>query len=417
MSKLVLVLLLLAPFVAWDSTLYLLRRQGEQSPQYQRQVREYFSTEEIATGREHVLRHNVLFPSYRVIFYAFFGLLLFLGLGARLEAALLPWVGGRWYLALPLFILILLTARLLLHLPLSAYAEFGIERELGLSTITPGLWLADRLKSLALSWLFACLVALPVLGLIRAMPRLWPLAAAAVVIALTAVSIWISPWLIAPLFNRFTRIEGELAGQVELLADRAGMPLHQVYQMDASRRSKYPNAYFTGLGNSRRVVLYDTLVETMDRDEVLVVVAHELAHWKLGHVRLSFLLEAAGVTVGLWLFWGLLQLPALRQFFGVPGPASLVVLVLLPFLIALAGTVTAPLAAAVSRRFERQADRMSLRLTEDPPAFIDVQKKLVRQSQSDLLQPRLIHLFYGTHPRAVERIEMAERFSRREAAD
>ncbi|MEA1997664.1 MAG: M48 family peptidase, partial [Gemmatimonadota bacterium] len=182
--------------------------------------------------------------------------LLFCGLGAGIESSLLPVVGGRWYYALPLFILALLVARTLLYMPVSAYSEFVIERQMGLSTITLATWLNDRLKSILLNWVIVSAVAMPVIALVRAMPRAWPWPAAAVVLAISAFGIWISPWVIDPLFNKFTPPEDEaLAESIRKLSGEAGLRVKQVYVMDASRRSLYLNAYFTGLGNSRRVVL------------------------------------------------------------------------------------------------------------------------------------------------------------------
>ena len=412
MSKVILALILLSPFVAWDAALYFMQSRGDRSIERQGEILRHFTQKEISTGREHVLRHNRLFPFYRLLFYAFYAALLFAGLGARLENSLLPLAGGRWQLALPLFILVILTARTLLYMPVSAYSEFVIEREMGLSTISVGLWLADRLKTLVLSWVIISLVAFPVLALVKGLPRLWPIPAAAVVLAISAFGIWISPWIIDPLFNKFTPLEDiELAERIREASSQAGLTVKQIYVMDASRRSLYLNAYFTGLGNSRRVVLYDTLVKECNRDEVLSVVAHELGHWKENHILKGFILETIGVFLGLWLLWALLDSGRAREFFGLPVPSSLVLLVLLPFLSSLAETVTAPLISAVSRHFERQADCASLELTHDPAAFIEVEKKLVRYAKADLLQPVLIHDFYGSHPLPEERIRMAEKYA------
>jgi len=417
MPKILLVILLLTPFVAWDVAVWVMRNRGDCSVERRTEILRHFTEEDIQRGRDHILRHNRLFPFYRMLFYAFYAALLFAGLAARLEGSLLGMVGGRWYLALPLFIFVLLSARTLLYMPLSAYSEFVIERELGLSTISVGLWLTDLLKSLLINWVIISLVAYPVLGLVKALPRVWPLPAAAVVLAISAFTIWISPWLIDPLFNKFTPVEDEeLARKIRQTSAEAGLKVEQVYVMDASRRSLYLNAYFTGLGNSRRVVLYDTLIRECNTGEILSVVAHELGHWKAKHILKGFLLEAIGVFVGLWLLWFLLNLESARSFFGLSSPSSLVLLVLLPFLTSLAGTVSAPLVSAISRRFERQADRTALELTADPVAFIEVEKKLVRKAKADLLRHKLLHLFYGSHPLPEERIRMAENFSAKREA-
>ncbi|HUU29546.1 MAG TPA: M48 family metallopeptidase [archaeon] len=413
MPKILLVILILAPFIAWDAAVYVMRQQGDRSLERRSEVLRHFTQDDIKTGRDHLLRHNRLFPFYRLLFYAFYTALLFGGLGVRLENSLLQPVGGRWYLALPLFILALLAARTLLYMPVSAYSEFVIEREMGLSTISVGLWLSDRLKSLLLNWVIVSLVAFPLLALVKALPRFWPVPAAVVVLAISAFGIWISPWVIDPIFNKFTPLEDKnLTDSIRTVSAEAGLTVRQVYVMDASRRSLYLNAYFTGLGNSRRVVLYDTLVRECDPDEVLSVVAHELGHWKANHIMKGFLIEAAGVFLGFWLLWALLNNGAVRGFFGLPGPSSMVLIVLLPFLTSFTGTLTAPFVSAISRRFERQADRIALELTDNSRAFIELEKKLVRKAKADLLQPELIQLFYGSHPLPEDRIRMAEDFSR-----
>jgi len=414
MVKILLVVLLLAPFVAWDAAVFLMRARGDTDPGRRAEILRHFSEEDIETGRSHITRHNRLFPFYRLLFYAFYIVLLFGGLAARLESMLLPLTGGRWYLALLLFVLILLAARTLLYMPLSAYSEFVIQRQAGLSTITLSTWLADRAKSLLLNWMILSLVALPVIALVKALPQLWWLPASAVVLAVSAFGIWISPWVIDPLFNKFTPLEDEeLSGQIQALSAEAGLAVQHVFVMDASRRSLYLNAYFTGLANSRRVVLYDTLVRECTGAEVLSVVAHELGHWKHRHILKGFLLETVGVLVGMLLLWWLLGSSGCREFFGLSSRSSLVLLVLLPFLISLASTLSAPLISAVSRRFERQADRTALELTDEPQAFIELEKRLVRRAKADLLQPRLLHIFYGSHPLPEERIRAAGEYSSR----
>jgi len=408
MSKVLLVILLLAPFVAWDMAVYLMRERGDTTPERRAEILRYFTAEDIEIGRNHITRHNDLFPFYRLLFYSFYIVLLFGGLAARLESALLPMAAERWYLALPLFVLTVLAVRTLLYMPLSAYSEFVIQREAGLSTITVGLWLADRVKILLLNWLILSLVALPVIALVKALPQLWWLPASAVVLAISAFGIWISPWVIDPLFNKFTPLEdSELSGRIRATSAEAGLPVKQVYVMDASRRSLYLNAYFTGLANSRRVVLYDTLVRDCTNAEVLSVVAHELGHWKGRHILKGFLLETVGVLVGLWLLWMLVGSGACRNFFGLPQSSSLVLIVLLPFMISLASTLSAPVVSAISRKFEREADRTALELTNEPQAFIELEKRLVRRAKADLLQSKVLHTFYGSHPLPEERIRAA----------
>ncbi len=409
MPKLLLVIILLAPFVAWDAAGYIMRQRGDTSPERRAEVLRHFSEQQIDTGRDHLLRHNKLTPFYRVIFYLFYGLLLFAGLAGKLEISLLGLSSGRLWLALPLFVLVILLAQTLLYLPLSAYREFVIEREMGLSTITIGTWVADRVKSLAMNWVIVTLVAAPVLWLVRSLPGSWPLPAAGVILALSAFGIWISPWVIDPLFNKFTSLEDtHLEQDIRALSTDAGLSVDRVYVMDASRRSLYLNAYFTGMGNSRRVVLYDTLVKECTHDEIISVVAHELGHWKYRHITKGFLIEVLGVTAGLWLLWWLLNSAGIRGFFGLASSGSLALIVLLPFLLSLTNTIFSPAISAVSRHFEHQADAASLELTSNPDAFISLEKRLVKHAKADLVRHPLLHTFYGSHPLPEQRIARAQ---------
>jgi len=400
--------LVLLPFVLWDVAVFLLRRRGDPSPARRAELLRHFTDEDLAVGRAQALRRLRLMPWGRLLFYGFFGALLFGGLAARLEVSLLELV-GHWAAALPLFVVGLLLAWSLATLPLEAYAELVMERQAGLSTTTATTFVVDQVKGLVVGAVLACLLAFPVVGLVRWLSTLWPLPAAAAIVLITAFATWLSPWIIAPLFNRFWPLEDEaLAGRLRELIERAGLRVGQVLVTDASRRSTTLNAYFTGLGSSRRVVLFDTLVQACEPDEVLSTVAHELGHWKHHHIAKLFALQTLGVLTGLALLKWLLDTPEARALFGVPAPNSLALLALLPFLGALAARLSGPLLAALSRRFERQADRVALELTRNPQAFVQLEQRLVRRAKADLLVPVSLHRLYGSHPLPEERIRAAE---------
>ena len=324
LPKIFYILLLLLPFIIWDISVWRMRAVGDRSESRREEILRHFTQEDINVGREHVERHNRLFPIYKLLFYLFFTVLLFGGLAAGLENRLMALTGERWYLALILFVGTVLLAQTLLYLPVSAYSEFVIQKEAGLSTISAGTWWLDKLKSFGINWVISLVVALPVLALIKKMPDTWPWPAAAVIIALSAFMIWIHPWVLDPIFNKFKPLEDErLEEQIKDISAKAGLKLKEVYVVDASRRSKYLNAYFSGLGNSRRVVLYDTLVESCPPDEIISVIAHELGHWKHNHIMKGFLIEIVAVIAGLWALWWLLDCAWCREFFGLPHRSSL----------------------------------------------------------------------------------------------
>lgn len=404
--------LLLLPFVLWDAVLFILRRRGDPSATRRTLLLRHFCEADLEIGRKHILHHLQLYPFSRVLHYLGFILVLFAGLGGSLEAAVLDMSGDRWLAALPLFVGILLAASELASLPLAAYREFVVERKAGLSTTTIGLWLRDRALAFLISCVLAAGLGAAVLGLIKALPTSWPLPAAATILGLMAFITWVSPWVIAPLFNRFTPLADEdLAARVQALVKRAGLPLKEVLVMDASRRGTALNAYFTGLGNSRRVVLFDTLVASCPPGEVLSVVAHELGHWKGRHILKGFLLAALTLGAALLLVQQLLGRPEWLAFFGVPARDSLVLLVLLPFLGSLAGRLWSPVPAALSRRFERYADQVALELAADPASFVALEIRLARRAKADLLVHPFVHALTASHPLPEERIAAALAFS------
>jgi Zn-dependent protease with chaperone function len=208
---------------------------------------------------------------------------------------------------------------------------------------TPRAWAGDRLRGLGIALVFTIVSIGGLLALAQLAPRAWPWLAAAAGAALALTVSFVAPVLLEPIFNRFRPVEDELARDLRALADRAGVPVRDVLVADASKRTRKVNAYVSGIGPTRRVVLWDTLLDA-PRDEVEVVVAHELGHRRMRHVLHGTLLAVGGVVVFVVVLRLLLPRPS-------PDDAALVLLV---------GTalelLALPLGSAVSRRWERTAD-------------------------------------------------------------
>jgi STE24 endopeptidase len=198
---------------------------------------------------------------------------------------------------------------------------------------------------------------------------------------------------------------------VRALAAKAGLPVDEVLEADASRRTTKANAYFTGLGRTKRIVLYDTLVKSAPPDEVRMVVAHEMGHWRHQHIWKGLALGAAAGFLG----WGaaawVLGWAVGRQAFRLAGPSDLAGLALVALVLLTLEAVTLPIQTAISRAFEREADRASLELTEDPAAFIRGEVTLARTNLADLTPPRPIVWLLYTHPPVLERIAAAESYA------
>jgi STE24 endopeptidase len=281
--------------------------------------------------------------------------------------------------------------------PLAFWRGWQREREWGFSTQSAGAWFADRSKGLAVSVVLAVAVWAAAVALARALPGWWVVPAAVALALAVLLLSFVAPVVLEPIFNRFRPLADEtLAARLRELAERAGVPVQSVLVADASRRTTKVNAYVSGIGRTRRVVLFDTLLTAADPVEVEVVVAHELGHRREGHVAKLTVLAMAGAVVAVLVLWAVL---GTRMADPRTLPEALLVLLVLELLALAPG-------AALSRRFERAADRCSLDLTEDAAAFARTHLELARRNLSDLEPPRLAYLLLFSHPTAPERLAL-----------
>lgn len=329
-----------------------------------------------------------------------------------LFGALLPWYDG-WISALSdafviqgvLFLLGLLLVQALLDIPFSLYRTFVIEARFQFNTSTPLLWLTDLLKSLAIGTLLLALLSAGALALVQASPNAWWLWVWGFFAAVTLLLMYLSPVLIEPLFFKFLPLQDEqLAARVKALMAQAGLQVERVQQVDASRRSRHSNAYFTGIGRVKRIVLFDTLLEQMSEDEILAVLAHEAGHWRLGHIWKRLLNMQLVALAVCWLAWRLLSAGSLPGWFGLDGLSFAGQVVLLGFLFSLAGFFLTPLASALSRRHEWQADRFASALTGQGGALATALIKLSKENLSNLHPHPLYAWFHFSHPPVVGRV-------------
>jgi STE24 endopeptidase len=326
--------------------------------------------------------------------------------GGRWRAPLSRLTGGCVPLSGALFGVGLAGAGTLAGLPLAA-ARYGWGRRAGPVTQPVAGWAGDVVKATAVEAVLLGAVGGATATLLRRAPRGWPVGLAALAGGGTLLVTFLAPRLIEPLFQRTRRLDDpELAGEVLQLAHRAGVPAREVLVNDASRRTRAPNAYVSGLGRTRRVVLFDTLVRDLPRDEVRYVVAHELAHVSRRHLARGIAWSAA---FGACACAALAALVGWRT--GWSRPDADLALRRLSLLVAGAGALGAagaPLGAALSRQHEREADWDAVRLTGEPGAAIRAHQSLVRQGMGVPDPPRWVRL-WGTHPTALERIGLALR--------
>ena len=337
-----------------------------------------------------------------VVDLAVLALFTFGAVGDRVYEAMGGW---PWWAITLAFALLVMASTALADLPLGFFAGFRHEHAWGLSTQSAGGWFLDWLKGLVVGLVLGAGALLCFVAAARAWPDAWPLVVAVAAAAALLVLGFVAPLVLEPLFNRFQPLQdGELAASLRALADRAGVPVSRVLVADASRRTRKLNAYVSGLGRTRRVVVYDTLLADADPRELRLVVAHELGHRRAHHVAKSTLLAMAAAALFIATVWALLRWPALRSSIDATGPGDPRVIPFLLLLGSLLGLLASPFGSALSRRWERQADAFSLVLTRDPDTFESTHRRLALTNLADLDPPRPVYLAWYSHPTPTERI-------------
>jgi STE24 endopeptidase len=370
-------------------------------------------------AREETYSARVRPPAYTALGL---GLLVSLGLGltpvgTRLVEAVARPLGGGWVWQVLLGTVVLTLVGRLVTLPLAVRVEV-VRRDAGLSTRAWDAFALDLAKGWLVSTVLTATVLLVLVGLARAAPRTWWAWGAAATALLVVVVSFAYPVVVEPVFNRFTPLaQGPLRDDLLGLAERAGVPVEDVLVADASRRTTALNAYVSGFGSTRRIVLYDTLLEQASPGEVRLVVAHELAHAERDDVLTGTLLgalagAAAVVLLALLLTWS----PLLRRA-GVEGAGDGRSVALLLALAAVGGLLAGPVSNVVSRRIEARADVASLDLTRDVETFVEAQKRLARTNLSDLDPNPVARLLFATHPSTTERIALAREWQRLRGLD
>jgi STE24 endopeptidase len=299
------------------------------------------------------------------------------------------------------------------RLPFSIRA-FRQDVRAGLATQRLPGFLRDWLKARAVGLV---LTVLPLAGLVLAArwrPSGWPWVAALAAALLVAALALLGPVLIEPLFNRFTSLHpGQLRDRLLLLAARMRVPVRDVLVADASRRTTRVNAYVSGLGRTRRVVVYDTLVRSSVHDELALVVAHELAHVRHRDVLWGTVATAAAAAGAVLLAVGLFDLRAVRDLLGVDGLGDPLAAPGLLLLVAAGGLLAAPLANLVSRWSEAKADWVALEVTGDADTAVAVERRLALENRADLRPNRLLVALFSSHPPAMARIAQARLWAAR----
>ena len=317
-------------------------------------------------------------------------------------------VRGPWWLRVLQIVVVLALVGRLLTLPF-AVARRMLQRDHGLSNQAWSAFAVDQVKGELVTIAITTIGVVVVMACARRWPRAWPAVAGGLLVALVAVGSFVYPVVVEPVFNEFTPLEaGQLRTDIFALADEEGVPIDDVLVADASRRTTTLNAYVSGFAGTRRVVVYDNLVESLPEDQALSVVAHELAHARHNDVVTGTALGAAGALLGVGAL--ALLLGRLRRR-GWPAMGEPGIVPVLLAVVALATLATAPVQNGISRQIETRADVDALTTTEDAQAFAAMQRRLALRSLADPTPAAWSQWWFGSHPPVLRRIALAARLA------
>ena len=365
-------------------------------PERQKQAKRY-----ARTSRRLMLVDLALGAAYILAWLA-------LGWSQALKDALLQVTSNEWLLV-ALFAAIFGGIYYLLNLPLSYYEGFILPHRYEMSNQTLGGWIADQVKGLLVGGVLGLLMLQVIYAVLRAFPDTWWLWAAGIMLLFSVILSNLAPVLLFPIFYKFKPLEEEhadLAERLVSLAERAGTRVKGVFKFDMSRRTKAANAALTGLGNTRRIILGDTLLNEFTDDEIETVLAHELGHHVNKDIPIGIIYETFMTLIGLYLAslaldWGV-------GYFGFSGSGDIAGLPLFLLVMGAYGLVTMPLGNALSRWRERRADEYALRTTGKGAAYASALARLANQNLADAAPEPWVEWLLYSHPALSRRIAMAK---------
>jgi STE24 endopeptidase len=327
----------------------------------------------------------------------------------RGAASLLGHGGGHAGAAVVFYVGFLLLLNEVGSLPLAFYSGFFLEHRYGLSNERAGRWLLDQVKSFALGFVLSSAAATIVYAAIRYWPHGWWLPAGLVLAAIVAGLTNIAPVLLLPIFYQVKPLNREsLRVRLVELADRAGASVLGAYEWGVAVKTRKANAALAGLGTTRRILVSDTMLAEYSDDEIEVVLAHEIGHHVHGDIWKGILFESALILAGLYVAARVLD--GLAPALGFGGSADVGAMPLLVLATGAVSFVMLPLAHAMSRAFERSADRFALALTRNPAAFVSAMRRLAAQNLAEEQPSRLVQMLFYSHPPVRERIAAAQAF-------
>jgi STE24 endopeptidase len=378
-----------------------LSRPGHKLPEI---LRDYFSSEKLVQMNNYSLTNGKF-----GILQSLFGLSIAV---IFLFAGLLDWYNSfindfNWsgVLSAIVFFLVLTYGETLLNIPFGLYSTFVIEEKFGFNNQTLSLWLLDMLKGLLVNTVLMGILLGGAFWMIFSFPDYWWFTAWLFFFSFSIFLLYVSPYIIEPLFNKYTPIsDPELEDRIKQTMNKAGLSISRVFSMDASKRSNHGNAYFSGIGSNKRIVLFDTLLENNNHDELIAILAHEAGHWKRKHLLKRLIMLEVFSLLGMYSVWFAVQDNWILELFKVSQDTIYAKLLLAGVLMGIVLFPLKPLSSWYSRKHEYEADNFATELTGKPEDLAHALIKLSRDNLSNLFPHPLFAWFHYSHPPLLERV-------------
>lgn len=340
---------------------------------------------------------------------AFLATLLLAGWSIWLRAHLESVFRNPWVVVC-LYFLVLMTVAELISLPLSFYSGYRLEHRYGLSRESLSSFYLDELKGYALNVGLGLAAVELIYWLLRELPHSWWLAAAAAFAGIFVLLANLAPVLLFPIFFKFELLkDDDLNGRITLLAERAQTKIRGVFSMNLGRKTRAANAALAGTGNTRRLILADTLLDNFTTEEIEAVVAHELGHHVFRHIPGLIFLQSSFTVLAFFITHRVLS-SGVRHL-GLQGIGDVAALPLFALSLVAISLVLLPFANLYSRKLEKDSDRYALELTGNPPAFISAMRRLASLNLAEMNPHPLVEVFFYSHPPISKRIRMGEEFA------
>lgn len=335
-------------------------------------------------------------------------------LGVGLSAAFRRWVQPmKWGLLKIFFFLLLLSfITTLIHFPLDYYV-FQLKHQYGISSQPFASWMADSIKSFWISLLMMTPTIWLLYFIMRKSPKHWWLWLWMISIPITLFFMYVQPVLLDPIYNDFYPLKDqELKSEILAMAEKADIPTDQVYEVDMSKKTNALNAYVNGIGSNTRIVLWDTTLQKLKKDEVLFIMAHEMGHYALHHMVWLFIGSVFSLLVVLYLLSRSLKMVIARcgGYWGIHGTGDLASLPVILLLLSVISFVSSPIQNAVSRQYEHAADQYAMNMIQDKDTAVRTFQRLAVEGLSEVNPPGLVKYMVYTHPTLYERILFVQRF-------